>query len=230
MNIINNLLLYFLIYIVIFCIIVKLNSYHKNHYKCDLVYYNNIFINYSFIFIITIFAINYISDYECSILINPLKIIIYFLIVDSFLYWYHRSIHRQPFLKKYIHETHHNNYHMVPLDAITVSFLEILCNFLFIFLIPTYLTQINLFESIIIYGIIVSHISYIHMDVNYNYFFNFFINSKYHAKHHKIGGGNYGQFFYIWDYLMNTIINCDKKLSRKKSKKKIKNKSNDKNK
>jgi sterol desaturase/sphingolipid hydroxylase (fatty acid hydroxylase superfamily) len=116
---------------------------------------------------------------------------------------------------------------MVPLDAITSSFLEIVFSYFMYILIPTYLTQINLFESIIIYGIIVSHISYIHMDVNYNYFFNFFINSKYHAKHHKIGGGNYGQFFYIWDYLMNTKINCDKNLSRKNNKKKIKNKSND---
>lgn len=212
----NNLVC-FIIYVTLFCIIVKLNSYHKNHNKCDFLYYKDIFINYSILFLLIVLAINnnWASTYKYSSSVNLIIIIIYFLMTDFLTYWYHRTVHRQSILKKYIHSTHHDNYHMVPLDAMNSSCLELLCEFLTVYLIPTFITQPNLFESVIIYGIIVSHISYQHMDDEFGYFIPFFINSNYHTKHHKIGGGNYGQFFKIWDILMNTRIT--KKLKRHKN-------------
>jgi len=203
-----NTLVYIFIYVTLFCIIVKLNSYHKNHNKCDFSYYKDIYINYSVLFVLTLLVINnnYASDYKYSCSVNLFIIIIYFLIADSLTYWYHRTVHRQPILKKYVHSTHHDNYQMVPLDALNASYLEILCDFLMVFLIPTFILQPNFVESIIIYGIVVSHIAYKHMDEEYGYFIPYFINANYHTKHHEIGGGNYGQFFIMWDFLMNTLI------------------------
>lgn len=226
-----NTLVYIFIYVTLFCIIVKLNSYHKNHNKCDFSYYKDICINYSILFILTLLVLNnnYVSDYKYSSSVNLLKIIMYFLIADFLTYWYHRIIHRQPLLKKYVHSAHHDNYQMVPLDALNGSCLEILSNFVVIYLIPTFITHTNFFESVIIYGIIVTHTAYLHMDVEYDYFIPYFINSNYHTKHHEIGGGNYGQFFNMWDVLMNTLIpNRSKKETRKKQKKIKKNKCNDK--
>ena len=236
-----NNLLYIFIYVTLFCILVKLNSYHKNNNKCDFAYYKNIFINYSVLFVLTLLVINnnYASDYKYSSSVNLFIIIIYFLIADSLTYWYHRTVHRQPILKKYVHSTHHDNYHMVPLDALNASYLEILCDFLMVFLIPTFILQPNFFESVITYGIVVTHIAYKHMDEEYGYFIPYFINANYHTKHHEIGGGNYGQFFKMWDFLMNTLIlkPCKKetlkketlkKETRKKKQKLKKNKCNDK--
>ena len=118
---------------------------------------------------------------------------------------------------------------MVPLDALNASYLEILCDFLMVFLIPTFILQPNLFESIIIYGIVVTHIAYKHIDEEYGYFIPYFINANYHTKHHEIGGGNYGQFFKMWDVLMNTLIlKREKKEIRKKKQKLKTNKCNDK--
>jgi sterol desaturase/sphingolipid hydroxylase (fatty acid hydroxylase superfamily) len=121
---------------------------------------------------------------------------------------------------------------MVPLDALNASYLEILCDFLMVYLIPTFILQPNFVESIIIYGIVVTHIAYKHMDEPYGYLIPYFINANYHTKHHEIGGGNYGQFFQMWDYLMNTLITTkpkrENKETRKKQKKLKKNKCNDK--
>jgi sterol desaturase/sphingolipid hydroxylase (fatty acid hydroxylase superfamily) len=118
---------------------------------------------------------------------------------------------------------------MVPLDALNASIFEILCDFLMVFLIPTFILQPNFFESVLTYGIVVTHIAYKHMDEEYGYFIPYFINANYHTKHHEIGGGNYGQFFKMWDVLMNTLIpKRSKKETRKKKQKLKKNKCNDK--
>jgi len=229
-----NNLVYIFIYVILFCIIVKLNSYHKNDNKCDFAYYTNVYINYSILFVLTLLVINnnFASDYKLSSSINLIKIISYFLIADFLTYWYHRIIHRQPILKKYVHSAHHDNYQTVPLDILNGSCLEILSNFLISYLIPTFIIQPNFFESVIIYGIIVSHTVYLHIDVDYDYFIPYFISSNYHTKHHHIGGGNYGQFFGMWDFLMNTLITEKqtqiKKITRKKKQKLKTNKCNDK--
>jgi len=134
------------------------------------------------------------------------NVFFYLLIVDMFYYWYHRTIHRIPKLKEYVHSEHHNAYNVVPLDILHSTISESTINFVITNLFPLFLVDINLIEYLIINIILVTHSTYIHFESKSPNILPLFIDSSYHKYHHQIGKGNYSGFFPIWDNFMKTRI------------------------
>ena len=218
-----NFILHFIIYIVVFCILVKINMYHKNENKCDFSYYSYIFITYTCFYVLNLITIPYVKI-EYSYTINLSNIVMFFLIADFLFYWYHICIHRiDPTIKKYIHELHHELDNLVPLDTINNTIIDTIITFFIIYLIPTLIITLNISETILVRSILVLHQFYVHTNTSYKFPIPYFISSKYHERHHRIGGGNYGSIFSLWDNIMGTAI--PKKIRKKKKLiKKIKSK------
>ena len=124
-------------------------------------------------------------------------------------------MHRVPFLRKHLHETHHKNLDLVPLDFLYEGIFSVLVNSCFYFVLPC--LALTFIETIVYLTIIISHLVYTHSNINYEFPIPLFINSNYHLLHHTIGKGNYGLLFPFWDNYMNTRI-------KESNKKKIFNK------
>ena len=133
--------------------------------------------------------------------------IIYLLFLDTIYYWVHRLTHRIPIVKKTLHLTHHDAYHLLPLDFLNMNMFEYLIYIFIVNIIPLCFIKINVSEYIIVLVLITIHSIYIHSDNKENFILPGFINSKYHTYHHQIGGGNYSIYFSLWDDFMNTRIN-----------------------
>ena len=203
------LILLILITCIIFIILFYLTNKHKNYEKrkLDKDYYVNNIIN---IFLVcTLYAVIFInvkniySNIETP---NIITIIAYLLIVDTFIYWVHRLIHRTPFLKQALHATHHNAYDLVPLDIFYTDFTE---NILYSFIagyIPLLFINVNLIEYIAVIILIFYHSLYTHSESEERFIIPYFIDSTYHKYHHQIGKGNYSVYFSFWDDYMGTRI------------------------
>ena len=203
------LVLLILITCIIFIILFYLTNNHKNYEKRKLYkdYYVNNIIN---IFLVcTLYAVIFInvkniySNIETP---NIITIIAYLLIVDTFIYWVHRLIHRTPFLKQALHATHHNAYDLVPLDIFYTDFTE---NILYSFIagyIPLLFINVNLIEYIAVIILIFYHSLYTHSESEEKFLIPYFIDSTYHKYHHQIGKGNYSVYFSFWDDYMGTRI------------------------
>jgi sterol desaturase/sphingolipid hydroxylase (fatty acid hydroxylase superfamily) len=192
------------------CIFLKLNELTKKHRnykkrKLDHSYYTNVVIN---LFIsLGLFAL--IScNYGFSSHLTPKlqNIIFYFMTTDALYYWIHRAIHKTPALKQFFHFTHHEAFHLVPMDVYYISHQEHILYLMIIFTLPLLFVHPNFMEYVAILLISLWHACYTHSEIKDNFPIPLFINSKYHKKHHKIGGGNYSIFFNIWDEYMGSNI------------------------
>jgi sterol desaturase/sphingolipid hydroxylase (fatty acid hydroxylase superfamily) len=137
---------------------------------------------------------------------NLKNIIFYFLFIDTILYWSHRLTHRVSCLKELVHSLHHNLRTLLPLDFTYLTIFDYNLYFLVDMLIPLFFINVSYTEYCCIVGVIYWQSMYIHSDVNFKFPIPGFIHSKYHKRHHEIGGGNYGQYFPIWDEYMGTKI------------------------
>ena len=217
----------YLITILLFLIIMFiLSTNHKNFLKRkDIIsfeYIKNISIN----FLIAIFFAYCLQTYSEKLFNNSFSmkiqnIIFHLLLVDALYYWIHRTSHRIPFLKKNLHEEHHDVKNLIPTDFLHSNYIEYALNILIIYYLPLFFIDISIIEYNISSLIILIHSIYLHYDTDF-LFIPGFINSKYHKNHHEIGGGNYSMVFPIWDNYMNTRIK--EKKQRKETKKRNKEK------
>ena len=196
------------IMLLVFYTLVEVSKQHKNYERRqpDDDYFINCGINYfitgAFVLIIIYFREQIFTP---SAFPDIKTIIFYFLVADTINYWMHRTIHRIPYLKKFLHE-HHHEHHCIPLDFINLTISEF-CFYVFntniapLFFIP--ISIVNYFTILII---IMFHSIYIHSEVEGKFPIPGFIDSNYHRYHHQIGRGNYGVFFPIWDDYMGTRI------------------------
>uniref|UniRef100_A0A6C0HCY0 Fatty acid hydroxylase domain-containing protein n=1 Tax=viral metagenome TaxID=1070528 RepID=A0A6C0HCY0_9ZZZZ len=205
----------FMLYIFMLYLTVK----HKNFKKRKLPYnfylstFTNIFISgMIFLFVLKYFNNKLNSKNNFPRLKN---IIFYFFIIDTLYYWYHRTIHRIPFLKKYVHLEHHQKEHLLPIDILHSTITESIMNLSLTNIIPLFFLDINISEYLFIILINFSHSLYIHYDCKKR-FIPLFITSKYHKFHHKFGKGNYSGFFTFWDDYMGTRIKRPKKDKKEK--------------
>lgn len=137
---------------------------------------------------------------------NIFHIIIYLLVVDALYYWMHRITHRVPLLKKMLHMTHHDTYHLLPSDIYYTSTCENVLYSVVLLLLPFLFLKITLSEYIIALLTAFMHQLYTHSDMSCKFPIPLFNSSKYHKLHHQVGKGNYGVYFSIWDDYMNTRI------------------------
>ena len=198
------IILFFLVFFVLYCLTINSETYKKRKNPDD--YFYVLCRNITFVLFVLLFAIKYIKLFITPISFTPdiLKIIGAIMLFDTIFYWTHRMIHRIPFLKKNIHETHHKIGLPVPLDFIYEDIYSILIHLNLYVFFP--LLTLNFIDIIIYSVIVISHHIYTHCDVNFEYPIPLFINSRYHSLHHTIGKGNYSLIFPFWDNYMNTRI------------------------
>ena len=207
---------------VVFYILIYITNRHKNYAKRNLdgEYYRTIIINYAIISFLSLVLINYSNLFANRHLPNIKLIVFYFLVIDAIYYWVHRLSHRRPFIKRTMHNTHHDVYNLLPIDFLHVSVFEYIMYFVTTMCLPVFFINVSFVEYITIATIIICHQIYIHSEENKPFFLPGFIDSKYHKYHHQIGKGNYSIFFPLWDNYMKTRI-------RKMNIKKKKSNSND---
>jgi len=192
----------------LFYTFVELSKLHKNYEKRELdnEYFVNCAINYS---ITCIFALSIIFFREEIFLPSGFPdmktILLYFLIVDTIYYWMHRTIHRIPFLKRFLHE-HHHEHDCIPLDFLNLTSAEFSLYMLNTNILPLFFIPISLVSYLTIFILIMFHSIYTHSELDAQFPIPGFIDSTYHRYHHQIGRGNYAVFFPIWDDFMNTRI------------------------
>jgi sterol desaturase/sphingolipid hydroxylase (fatty acid hydroxylase superfamily) len=185
------------------------NQKHKNfkNRKIDKKYYIQTFFNIFTSFIVYYFIfINREKLFVGEFTFNIKNIIFYFVFIDTLLYWGHRLTHRIPGIKNAVHSLHHNINDLLPLDFMYLTVIDYNLYFLVDMVIPLFFINISQFEYFLTVGLIYWQSMYIHSEVDFTFPIPGFIHSKYHKRHHQIGGGNYGQYFPIWDEYMGTKI------------------------
>ena len=194
-----------LLNIIIFCILYYISSIYSNfedHLKKKD--YLRIIIT-NFIFSVLMFLpVFYFSNLTFGL---PLlkNILIIFLVEDTLSYWYHFLIHSIPFVKEYIHHTHHTFTELLPLDNILLDTVDhIIINIIYLYTPLLFIN--NIVEYMICLFINLFHSFYIHSNISRDFYLPGFISAKYHALHHKYGYGNFATFFPLWDDYMDTRI------------------------
>ncbi|CAF0776850.1 unnamed protein product [Rotaria sordida] len=155
----------------------------------------------------------------------PIKIGLWFIVLDFFFYSYHRSVHTFPFLWK-IHRKHHSTKHPTPIQAILADDLQDIIEIIFIplgasLVMPLSAHELWITQCILLYVEGVGHCGarayWTHPVVGEVLRpFKMEITIEDHDLHHRHGksGKNYGKQTRIFDQIFNTIcerIECIEK-------------------
>jgi len=138
----------------------------------------------------------------------------YFVLFDTWFYWLHRFMHKEPFYT-YIHKLHHLSTSPNLLTTISVNPLESFINGGFV---PIFLTTATLFAlpiseqamfligpTNIIMGLYVhSGYEFLPRWWNKSWATKWFITTTFHDQHHKYFNYNFGGYMTVWDYLCGT--------------------------
>ena len=182
-------------------------------------YLSNVIINIGYSLVLLV-AMNKFYLYKGeSFKFNILKVIGLLVVFDTLFYWSHITMHRVPWLKKRLHETHHRNMDLVPLDFLYEGMPSVLVNSSLYFVLPC--LALTFIETAVYLVVIILHLAYTHSETSIDFPIPLFINARYHSLHHTIGRGNYGLLFPFWDDYMNTKIKDPMKRKIKRKKKKL---------
>jgi sterol desaturase/sphingolipid hydroxylase (fatty acid hydroxylase superfamily) len=194
--------------LLVFYTLVEVSKQHKNYERRqpDDDYFIHCGINYSITCAFALIIIYFREQIFTPSAFPDIKtIIFYFLVVDTIYYWMHRTIHRTPVLKKFLHE-HHHEHDCIPLDFLNLTVSEF-CLYMFnTNIAPLFFIPISIVNYFTIFIIIMFHSIYTHSELEGKFPIPGFIESDYHRHHHQIGRGNYAVFFSIWDDYMGTRI------------------------
>ena len=205
----------------IFIIVIVLGSISSDSFrnrKNPDNYLSNVTVNIGYSLVLLVIISKFYSYKKESVKFNVLKVIGLLIVFDALFYWSHIIMHRVPWLKKRLHETHHKNIDLVPLDFLYEGILSVLVNSCLYFVLPC--LTLTFIETVAYLAIIIIHLAYTHSDTSLEFPIPLFINARYHSLHHTIGGGNYGLLFSFWDDYMNTRIKDPTKHKMKRKKKK----------
>ncbi len=144
-------------------------------------------------------------------MLSPWFFIIDLIILDCFLYWWHRFNHRIPFLWRF-HEVHHLDEFLDSTTALRFHFGEVLLSslvrviFIVAFAIP--LSSVILFEIILMACTIFNH-SNLRLNKRLeSYLSKVIVTPSIHWVHHHAvredTDSNYATIFSVWDKLFNT--------------------------
>lgn len=134
----------------------------------------------------------------------------YFFLFDTYFYWLHRFMHKEPYYT-WIHKIHHRSTSPNLLTTLSVSPLESLINGGFV---PLFLAAFTVHDATmaliaptnIIMGLYV-HTGYEFLPRwwNRNWATKWFITATFHDQHHRYFIGNFGGYTTIWDRLCGTM-------------------------
>lgn len=134
----------------------------------------------------------------------------YFFLFDTYFYWLHRWMHKEPFYS-WVHKLHHKSTSPNLLTTLSVNPLESIINGGFV---PLFLTLFTVHDATlalilptnIIMGLYVhSGYEFLPRWWNRSWATKWFITATFHDQHHRYFNGNYGGYTTIWDYLCGTV-------------------------
>lgn len=147
-----------------------------------------------------------------------IKIVVEFILIDLFMYWWHRANHELPFLW-FFHKFHHKDEKMSTSTVLRFHPGELIMSFLVktvIFVLLGIHSWIIIFYGIILFVVITFHHSNLFISDKVDFFLrNFIASPKMHRIHHsKIKSetnSNYGSVFPYWDKIFRTYIKTPSK-------------------
>lgn len=139
---------------------------------------------------------------------------LYFVLFDTWFYWLHRLMHKEPFYKL-IHKLHHYSTSPNPLTTVSVNPLESFINGGFVPLFLTTATLVglpisNVTAALILPTNIIMGL-YVHLGVEFfprwwhkSWATKWFITTTFHDQHHKYFNYNFGGYTTVWDRICGT--------------------------
>ena len=135
---------------------------------------------------------------------------LYFFLFDTYFYWFHRLMHKDP-IYRWVHKIHHFSTSPNPMTTISVSPFESIVNGGFV---PIFLSLFTVHEASMAWigptNILMGF--YVHMGFeffprwwNRSWLTKWFITSTFHDQHHKYFLVNFGGYTTIWDRLCGTM-------------------------
>ena len=150
------------------------------------------------------------NDAPAAWWVIALEYIAYFFLFDTYFYWLHRWMHREP-VYTWVHKLHHLSTAPNLLTTLSVNPLESLINGGFV---PLFTAAVMLHEDTmlligptnIIMGLYV-HAGYEFLPRwwNKSWATKWFITTTFHDQHHKDFNWNFGGYTTIWDWLCGTV-------------------------
>lgn len=138
-----------------------------------------------------------------------LEYALYFFAFDTWFYWWHRLMHREPFYK-WIHKVHHWSTAPNPITTFSETPFEAIINgiflTLFVAVVPVHdITMALIVPTAVIMGLYVhSGHEFLPRFWNRSWLTKWFITATFHDQHHKYFRYNYGGYTPIWDYICGT--------------------------
>ena len=139
---------------------------------------------------------------------------LYFAAFDTWFYWLHRGMHKEPFYSL-IHKLHHKSTSPNPLTTLSVNPLESFINggFVPLFLTTATLLQLpisNVTAALILPTNIIMGV-YVHLGWEFfprwwhkSWATKWFITTTFHDQHHKYFNWNFGGYTTVWDRICGT--------------------------
>jgi lathosterol oxidase len=139
-----------------------------------------------------------------------LEYALYFFLFDTYFYWLHRWMHKEP-VYSWVHKLHHKSTSPNLLTTLSVSPLESLINGGFVPLFLAVFTVHDATVALIVPTNIVMGL-YVHSGYeflprwwNRHWATKWFISATFHDQHHRYFTGNFGGYTTIWDRLCGTM-------------------------
>lgn len=169
-------------------------------------------------------GLNFVLNLVEPVAVNPapvawwviaLEYAAYFLLFDTWFYWFHRLMHKEP-LYSLVHKLHHKSTSPNMLTTLSVNPLESLVNggFLPVFMTVATLVGLPLHGSAVaLFGVTTIVMGlYVHSGYEFlprwwhkTWGTKWFITATFHDQHHKYFNYNFGGYTPIWDYLCGTV-------------------------
>lgn len=157
-----------------------------------------------------------------------------FLVFDTYFYWLHRWMHKEP-VYSWVHKLHHKSTSPNVLTTLSVHPLESVINggFTPLFLMAATATMLPIHkETLALMGATTGFMGlYVHSGYEFlprwwhkTWATKWFITTTFHDQHHRYFNWNFGGYTPIWDYLCGTVRkkyeadfdkNCDRRSARR---------------
>lgn len=135
---------------------------------------------------------------------------LYFFLFDTYFYWLHRWMHKEP-VYSWVHKLHHKSISPNMLTTLSVNPLESVINGGFV---PLFLAVLMVHDATVALITPVNIIMGLYVHSGYEFLprwwnrtwaTKWFISATFHDQHHRFFMGNYGGYTTIWDRVCGTI-------------------------
>jgi lathosterol oxidase len=139
-----------------------------------------------------------------------LEFALYFFLFDTWFYWLHRWMHKEP-VYSWVHKLHHKSTAPNLLTTLSVNPLESLINGGFV---PLFLAVFTVHDATMALIGPTNIIMGLYVHAGYEFFprwwnrswaTKWFITTSFHDQHHKYFNYNFGGYTTIWDWLCGTV-------------------------